>query len=169
MAETLESFSQRFGALEKSAFLAAIRCPILIDTAYSGGLSGLKPGFRTATIDGNEALALRLTAEQREVFMIKKREDAAFSGLVSLGRTSNLDVVIPRTGISKFHAYFSETPSGFQLTDKDSTNGTCVAGNRLTPDLPVLLNHEAAVQFANHSFTFLMPSRLFELLRSKRV
>jgi pSer/pThr/pTyr-binding forkhead associated (FHA) protein len=167
VSETLESYIRRFAGSEKTKFIAQIRYPVLIDNSYSAGSIAPKHGFRTATIDDENALAHRLRPDQREVFLVRKREEATFSGHIGVGRTSNLDVVIPRTGISKFHAYFSETGAGFQLTDKNSTNGTCVAGKRLLPDTPVLLASEVDVQFANHGFTFLTPARLFELIRSR--
>jgi pSer/pThr/pTyr-binding forkhead associated (FHA) protein len=126
-----------------------------------------KRNFRTETIDNAGARGHRLGPDQREVFLVRKREEATFSGHIGVGRTPNLDVVILRTGISKFHAYFSEVGAGYQLTDKGSTNGTCVAGKRLLPDTSVLLGGEVDVQFANHGFTFMTPERFFELLRSR--
>lgn len=166
MSTTLETYILRFGATDKATFMAEVRCPVLVDSAYSIGSIAPKQGFRTATIDDARALPYRTKANEREVLLIKKRQEATFLGHVSVGRASNLDVVISRTGISKFHAYFSEVEAGFQLTDKDSTNGTWVAGDRLLPAAPILLPNKVDLQFANHGFTFMMPDRFFELLRS---
>jgi pSer/pThr/pTyr-binding forkhead associated (FHA) protein len=139
---------------------------VLVESAYAEtGAPGAR-SFRTEFVDANEALSRALPNDKREVFLVKKRSDSTFSGHVGLGRTPNLDISIARTGVSKFHAYFSETDGLWKLTDKDSTNGTFVAGTRPTPGTPAVVTCGVEVQFANHAFQFLTPRRFYELLRS---
>lgn len=53
----------------------------------------------------------------------------AHTHLVTAGRTSKNDVVIPDTSISRFHAYFKRGADGvWQVLDAGSTNGTTVNG-----------------------------------------
>lgn len=52
---------------------------------------------------------------------------------VTAGRASSNDVVLPDASISKLHATFHETASGWTVTDRDSTNGTFVNGVRVPP------------------------------------
>jgi len=53
------------------------------------------------------------------------------SGLVSLGRTANNDLVLDYEQVSKVHAYFRVAPGTAQLYDAGSRNGTWLNGKRL--------------------------------------
>jgi pSer/pThr/pTyr-binding forkhead associated (FHA) protein len=138
----------------------------LVESAYADPRASAEKAFRTEYVESSDVVSKVLGPDRREVLLVQKRSDSAFSGHIGVGRTPNLDVSIPRTGVSKFHAYFSPAGEGFQLTDKDSTNGTFVGGVRLTPGMAVKLTDGVEIQFANHAFLFMMPSRFFELLRS---
>jgi hypothetical protein len=56
-----------------------------------------------------------------------------FPRMITVGRTSNSDIVIPHDSVSKMHAFFQRLEGGnsFGLTDAGSTNGTFVNDVRL--------------------------------------
>jgi hypothetical protein len=57
------------------------------------------------------------------------RTDRSVGHLVTVGRTSNNDVVIPDVSVSRFHAFVKPAgEGGFQIQDASSTNGTSVNG-----------------------------------------
>ncbi|MFT3925351.1 MAG: FHA domain-containing protein [Myxococcales bacterium] len=166
--QTLASFAKRYGRLDLDAFLAQFDCPFLVEAAHAAGLrdeSGPQ-AYRTEYIASADASSKLLGAEDRELWPIRKRADSAFSGHIGVGRTPNLDICIARTGVSKFHAYFSEREGVFQLTDKESTNGTFVGGERINPGTPISLRDGVKLEFANHPFTFMSPARFHRLMQS---
>jgi serine/threonine-protein kinase len=69
-------------------------------------------------------------------------------GVVSIGRGSGNTIVINNTQVSRQHAEIrSETGGGSVLIDFDSTNGTFVDGQRLSPRVPNRLHVGQQVHF----------------------
>jgi pSer/pThr/pTyr-binding forkhead associated (FHA) protein len=164
--QTLATYARDLARLDRARFLDRISCPVLVESAYAEVAQGGAQAFRTAFVESGEAASRTLSPERRTVLSVQKRQNAAFSGHIGVGRTPNLDICIARTGISKFHAYFSDVQGTFHLTDKQSTNGTFVAGRRLVPGEAVPLADGVEIHFATHAFLFLSPARFFELVRS---
>jgi pSer/pThr/pTyr-binding forkhead associated (FHA) protein len=99
------------------------------------------------------------------VFLLEKRTGNVFSQQISVGRTTNMDVCLPLSGISKFHAHFSQRDDGeFMLTDNDSTNGTFVDGTALTAHAPHKLSDGCEVRFAKYAFRFMSTRRFAHLV-----
>lgn len=69
------------------------------------------------------------------IFPVEKRKGAnPYSGLITIGRASNCDIVLNINGVSKFHAYLaaSLTEQGeFLAGDGNSKNGTLINGQKL--------------------------------------
>jgi len=166
--QSLAFFAREFGHLDHASFLAQFDCPFLVENAHANGGRVDTGGqtFRTDYVDAADTATKLLAAEDREVWPIRKRGDSAFSGHIGVGRTPNLDICIARTGVSKFHAYFSQREGVFQLTDKESTNGTFVAGMRLDPGMAMSLREGVKVEFATYVFTFISPLRFHRMLQS---
>ena len=51
---------------------------------------------------------------------------------LSVGRSTECDIVIPDTNVSRRHAEIRPTIDGFSLVDLGSTNGSLVNGERVT-------------------------------------
>jgi pSer/pThr/pTyr-binding forkhead associated (FHA) protein len=167
MTETLAALARKIGRMSRTTFLAQVKSPALVEVgANTQSNSEKETAFRTEYVSAADALSRMLTPERREIFFVEKRANALFSGHISVGRTPNVDICIARTGISKFHAYFSVEHEKYQLTDKDSTNGTFVAGTRLTSGLSTAVTDDTEVRFATHTFRFMLPDRLFDLLQT---
>lgn len=56
-----------------------------------------------------------------------------FPNMITVGRTANNDLVIADVSVSKFHAFFTQTPRGLELADAGSKNGTWVGIEELVP------------------------------------
>ena len=164
---TLAYYARSLGKLSEAAFLEQVPCPVLVESARVESSDGAPSTFRTQYLEDSEVVSRSLPADRREVLLVKKRAGAAFSGHIGIGHTLNLDLSIARTGVSKFHAYFFQAADGaYQLTDKDSTNGTFVDGVRLPAGGTVALRDLSEVQFGTHRFTFMMPKSFLKMLRS---
>lgn len=165
----LSEYLERWSRQDLEDLLRYSTAPFLVETGVHRPVEhdglGAQAGFRTGEIDLQEVQARQLSPAQRAVFVLEKRREGVFSELISVGRTPNLDVPLPRPGISKFHAHFSQLSQGlYALTDKESTNGTFVRGVRLEPNTPTELEDGVEVRFATYCFRFLSPRSFAQLL-----
>ena len=73
--------------------------------------------------------------------MLQDRPIKTFSieegGRVTIGRSSEADVVIDNTAISRVHAALELQNSIYFISDLESTNGTMVNGKRITEMVPI--------------------------------
>ncbi len=143
--------------------------PMLVQV--SDELGAPQQGFHTAFLDRRGAQITATTdPSKREVFSVRKRGDGVFGGHISVGRTQNLDVAIVRAGISKFHAFFSQDGQGrYQLTDKESKNGTFVDGERLAPGEAQRIQDGDQIRFASHAFLFMQPLSFVRFVATVRL
>jgi len=91
------------------------------------------------------------------------------TGELSLGRVPGNQIVVPDPHISRKHCIFTQGPSGFNVEDKGSANGTLVNGERvqsqaLSPDDeikigPVVLRFEAEEITGGEAKTRVMPQQ----------
>lgn len=97
--------------------------------------------------------ALTSTAT-RLVLPIRKRQPT-FSHMITIGRTANNDLVIPDTSVSRFHAYFRESPGRgllketLELCDASSSNGTFVREVRLEARSPAVVGSGDQIRFGS--------------------
>ncbi len=71
----------------------------------------------------------------------------------SVGKRSQCDYVLKKSDVSRLHAMITDKAGDVYLTDKDSTNGTFVGGNRLSPEEPMKLSDGDFITFAGYGFT----------------
>ncbi|MCU0663603.1 MAG: FHA domain-containing protein [Myxococcota bacterium] len=84
--------------------------------------------------------ALQLDPNAR-VFLVEKRPDAnPYSKMIIIGRAPNCDISLPRSEVSKMHAFvtWTDAPEGktFMIVDGKSRNGTWIANTKLPPNTP---------------------------------
>jgi ABC-type lipoprotein export system ATPase subunit/CRP-like cAMP-binding protein len=79
---------------------------------------------------------MRLLVVQGE---LAGQEFAVDDPVVTLGRSSDSDLVLAAHGLSRQHARLERVPQGWQLTDLGSTNGTLLNGNPLRAHKAYLL------------------------------
>lgn len=98
------------------------------------------------------------------------RSQRSAGHLITVGRTSNNDVVIPDLSVSRFHAFLKLGPNGgFQLQDASSTNGTTVNGNSVPAQghgAAVDLKSGDSLRVGQVEFTFLSAPALQDFARA---
>jgi hypothetical protein len=95
-----------------------------------------------------------------------RRTEHSVVHLVTVGRTSNNDMVVPDVSVSRFHAYLKQGEEGvFQVQDANSTNGTTVNGTSVPSQgqgPAAALKSGDTLRFGQVEFTFLSAEALRE-------
>jgi pSer/pThr/pTyr-binding forkhead associated (FHA) protein len=89
-----------------------------------------------------------------------ERRQSDPSGLwLSIGRTSDNDIVVNDYAVSRQHARFRRVAgAGFVIEDLGSVNGTALDGQWLEPKVQNGLRSGQALRFGRLGFTFLEPT-----------
>ncbi|MDP7248565.1 MAG: FHA domain-containing protein, partial [Planctomycetota bacterium] len=151
--ETVASFLPSRERLSKEAFVAQYKFPFMVQQPEKeSARKDDKFEFQTIqlTADELEATAKRLMPRDQPVYRLVKRGTNAFEGMINVGRAGNNDIVLDVHAVSKFHAYFStDVGTGHcYLTDAESTNGSFINRNKLTPHNRYVLDNTDVVSFA---------------------
>jgi pSer/pThr/pTyr-binding forkhead associated (FHA) protein len=103
------------------------------------------------------------------VLEIRKHKNNAFQRGVTLGRTSNNDLVVPDGSVSRFHAWFQQDPEtgAWCIADSGSKNGTKVGSTRLLPKKPAPLKGGERLRFGKVDARFCQPRDLVVLLKAR--
>jgi hypothetical protein len=103
------------------------------------------------------------------VIAVKKQKDNAFQRGITVGRTSNNDLVIDDPSVSRFHAWFQhDDRSGeWSVADAGSKNGTSISGERLKAKKLVVLVKDTRLRFGSIEVTFLMPKNFLRVLKAR--
>lgn len=90
------------------------------------------------------------------VAVLEKSKDNVFQRRVTMGRTTNNDIVLDDASVSRFHGWLQKDDGSgkWTITDAGSKNGTWVASAKLTPKKPVILENGARVRVGNLELTF---------------
>lgn len=153
---------------DEASFVAAHPAPaLLLPELRTGGRSQA-----TQTLTGEDDSAVprsgsgkRLDVGSAQVAFLVKSDRNPFAMMITVGRANNNDLVLPDRTVSKFHASFRGSPTGWIITDQRSANGTFVDGQRLEAGASALLADEAVVRFGKTFTTrFVTPRGLFRLL-----
>src|SRR5690606_1376399 len=89
-----------------------------------------------------------------EVFPLSKKAGAAFPDRITIGRTSNNDIVIADSSVSRLHAYFRRTQSGWLVADAGSKNGSWLRGVKLDPRREQAIVSRAVLRVGEVEVTF---------------
>lgn len=99
-------------------------------------------------------------------FEVKKQKDNAFQRGVTVGRTSNNDLVVEDPSVSRFHAWFQkDEDQSWSVVDAGSKNGTWIEGKRLKPKKPWPLGAKARIRFGSVDVTFFSAQELIQMLK----
>jgi hypothetical protein len=69
--------------------------------------------------------------------------------LIRLGRAIDNDVVLDSQRVSRYHTQLRWVESGWLVYDLESTNGTWLDGDRITPNKPALLEPESRLRLGD--------------------
>jgi hypothetical protein len=126
--------------MDRSSFAAEFPYLFLFGEVGLDAPSG--PAQSTLVIDNEQTLTNRASKRASEgksppvtVALPLRKRGRVFRTMITVGRTSNHDVVVAHASISKFHAFFRHQQKGsvdeIVLADAGSRNGTFINGTRL--------------------------------------
>jgi FHA domain len=103
----------------------------------------------------------------RPLVLAIRKVQPLFPSLISVGRTSNNDVVISDVQVSKVHAFVKVTDGQHEITDAGSRNGTWVGDERLAPKgKPRVLLTGERLRFGTLEFVFFEAAVCWQRVRS---
>ena len=131
-------------------------------------------GFSTISLNRKDVVSAATEAEsaydEPRVYLVKKTNRNSFQNMISIGRSSNCDIVIDHASISKLHAYFKAEVSGdFSITDAGSKNRTFIEEFPLVENKPIPIKSGHSVRFGESiRGTFFLPTDFHAFLEKKR-
>jgi pSer/pThr/pTyr-binding forkhead associated (FHA) protein len=166
--------------LGRDEFLAAA-APAALVRHRTTPMDELSSGVHTLTIDEDETYELDQEAVEEtrphgrdlpedidlEVYPLAKKPGASFPDRITIGRTSNNDVVIPDTSVSRLHAYVRRDKSGWVFADAGSKNGSQLRGVAVEPRKELALPSRATVKIGDVDLTFYVAADLYSALGGK--
>lgn len=143
------------GALEGPVLLYMPRLQVDQTTEGRFNLKTMS-GVGEASLATGEALVLDL----------RKEKNNAFRRGITVGRTSNNDLVLEHPSVSRFHAWFAidEGTRRWAVHDAGSKNGTVVEGAKLVPRRACELEGRTRVRFGDVGVTYLPAQAFLRLL-----
>lgn len=114
-------------------------------------------GLSVPAIGGGEPMAA----------VIEKSADNAFKHRVTVGRTSNNDIVLDDSSVSRFHAWFEDRAGEWVVVDAGSRNGTLVNGKKLAPKASFSLVSGTSLRIGALPLTFYSAQGFFEMLQRR--
>jgi pSer/pThr/pTyr-binding forkhead associated (FHA) protein len=101
-----------------------------------------------------------------EIYPLAKKPGASFRDRITIGRTSNNDVVIADHSVSRLHGYVRQaiTQGSWIFADAGSKNGSWIDDARLEPRREAPLPSGAVLRLGDVVATFYPASDLFDLL-----
>lgn len=166
MSESLTSYVTRY-LDDPAAFERSLKAPVLLfeppdDDDTEASISQRR--FKTMSGVGGPILG---TGEP-VIIRVRKEKDNAFLRGVTLGRTSNNDMVIDDPSVSRFHSWFQVDEAGqWFVADAGSKNGTFIAGDRLKAKKLTPLMRDTRIRFGQIEVTFLPPKAFMKLLKGR--
>ena len=120
-----------------------------------------RPGSVDETLPYGKDLPLDI---ELEVYPLAKKPGASFPDRITIGRTSNNDIVIDDPSVSRLHAYLRRDGERWLVTDAGSKNGSWLRGALLEPRREAPLPASAVLRFGEVDVTFYLASDLFAVL-----
>jgi hypothetical protein len=157
--------------LGRDEFLAAAAPGVLVRYRTPGSEPSTPP-ITTRTIDRRSPESLdaaaahgRVTPEavEMEIYPLVKKPGASFPDRITIGRTSNNDVVIVDSSVSRLHAYVREA-DGWVVADAGSKNGSWLGETRLEARREAALPPGSVLRLGDVLLLFYRAPELFDLL-----
>lgn len=115
-------------------------------------------GIAVPAIGGGEPLAV----------VVEKTKDNAFQRRVTVGRTSNNDIVLDDNSVSRFHAWLEhDERQGWVVVDAGSRNGTWVGARKLGPRAPAPLTSGVKLRVGVIELTYFSSEGFLKMLKQR--
>ncbi len=150
-------------------FIVVLKSDINLDRDDVGFYTDIASSSHIKNLD--EIVAGRLLdPESIAIRVVSKKAVESPYAMVTIGRTSNCDIVIPSKVVSKFHAYFipdPAVPGSYRIADGGSKNGTFLNSNRLLKNAPEAVANGDRIELGMAwAFRFFMPGEFRKLLKA---
>jgi len=99
-----------------------------------------------------------------EVYPLSKKPGASFPDRITIGRTSNNDVVIADHSVSRLHAYVRRVGDVWVVADAGSKNGSWLRGEALEARRERPMVSRAILRLGDVDLTFYLAADLFAAL-----
>ena len=99
-----------------------------------------------------------------EIYPLLKKAGASFPDRITIGRTSNNDIVVADASISRLHAYVRRDGKQWLVADGGSKNGSWLRGAILEPRRERPLESRAVLRLGDVDLTFYLASDLYAML-----
>ena len=162
--------------LGRDEFLAAA-APAALVRYRTGDTEDVQSGVHTLTIDSDldygdedDIDATRPHGNDMpdgtdlEVYPLAKKPGASFPDRITIGRTSNNDVVIPDTSVSRLHAYVRRAGNGWVVADAGSKNGSWLRAVQLEARREQPIASRTVLRLGDVDLTFYLAADLYAAL-----
>lgn len=160
--------------LGRDEFLASAAPAAFVRYNPKGG-DDVRSGVHTLTIDADVTLEESIEETrphgrdlpddiELELYPMAKKPGASFPDRITIGRTSNNDVVIADTSISRLHAYVRRDGGKWIVADAGSKNGSWLRGVKMEPRKEIALASRAVVRLGDVDLTFYVAADLYAAL-----
>lgn len=164
MIEPLSTYLRKYLHDDK-AFIKGLVSPVLLIEPRVEEGDGESSEYQFRTQSGVNNLPAQ-TGEPM-VVLVKKQAANAFQSRITVGRTTNNDVVLDDASVSRFHAWLEHDDTEWKVADAGSKNGTFLNGQKLKAKKLVPLTLESRLKFGDVPASFLSPKSLIALLKKQ--
>ncbi|HSM58121.1 MAG TPA: protein kinase [Candidatus Sulfomarinibacteraceae bacterium] len=106
------------------------------------------------------AAAMQWSTREDQITITQDVPRALDRRIITIGRSSNNDIVLEALAVTRRHAQLERTSDGWQVRDLGSKNGTYLDGAPLLPDIPVIWHAHQTLRIGPY-FLQLKPGRGF--------
>ena len=99
-----------------------------------------------------------------EIYPLVKKAGASFPDRITIGRTSNNDIVVNDASISRLHAYVRRDGKQWVVADGGSKNGSWLKGTTLEARRERPLDTRAVLRLGDVDLTFYLAADLYNVL-----
>jgi len=99
-----------------------------------------------------------------EIYPLVKKPGASFPDRITIGRTSNNDIVVADASISRLHAYVRRDGRAWVVADGGSKNGSWLKGHTLEARRERPLESRAVLRIGDVDLTFYLANDLYAML-----
>lgn len=162
MFSYLEQFAEQYREVGKEAFERLYPWPFLVALGMAGDIEESR-GSGTSIINLADGVLERGRIAGR-VFLLTKSRDSP-RGPITIGRTSENDVVIPEYSVSRKHCFIATTAGAYRISDCGSANSTLVNEIDIGKMTPCVLQGREIITLGRLMLLFLAPGQFAEHVR----
>ena len=158
----LEQFADQYREIGADSFARLYPWPFLVALGMAGNLEENR-GSNTSIINLADGILERGRIAGRVFPLVKARYSP--KGPITIGRTSENDVVIPEYSVSRKHCFLSIVGGAYRISDWGSANGTLVNEADIGKLTPHTLHGREIITLGRLMLLFLPPTMFAEHVR----